>query len=330
MAAFMLASRNAFAAPPASPATLPDDPFASYREQFKLGMERYRAGALAEAIGFWEPIYRELGDSKGYRLAFDLGVAYQQLGDATHAAERLQAFLTEVEARRSRGNTLESIVEREEVDARARVETLIATKGRIHVEAVSTPRSARLDASEPRLAGFVAWVTPGEHHVTFAVGTPEQETKTVVVRAGELIEVAPTPPASPLPSPGPVGVYPPPATRTPVLIRREIRHPFVWPLMAVTGGVAAAMAIVAAPLEDHAWQLYDRYRVQPPDPVHQDDFRNARTSAYAAVAGAIGFAAVTAGLVTWYFLGTAERDVIITPAAAPEHGGASLAVTGRF
>src|SRR5882762_7447654 len=89
VAGFVLATRGVFAAP----AVLPDDPFAAYREQFKLGMDRYRAGALAEAIGFWEPIYRELGDEKGYRLAYDLGLAYQQLGDATHAAERLQAFL---------------------------------------------------------------------------------------------------------------------------------------------------------------------------------------------------------------------------------------------
>ena len=40
-----------------------------------------RVLSLAEAVGYWEPIYRELGDEKGYRLAYDLGVVYQELGD---------------------------------------------------------------------------------------------------------------------------------------------------------------------------------------------------------------------------------------------------------
>jgi hypothetical protein len=293
-------------------------------------MERYRAGALTEAIGFWEPIYRELGDEKGYRLAYDLGLAYQQLGDATHAAERFQSFLTEVDARRARGDSLASIVEKEEVDARARVEALIATKGRIHVEAVSTPRSARLDASEPKLAGFVAWVTPGEHTVTFGVGTPEQEVKTVVVHAGELVDVAPTAHAPSRAEEGTVGMGSPGVSPAQGPTRRESHHPFRWPLMAISGGVAVALGIAAVPLEDRAWTLHDRYQFQPPVQAHQDDFTNARTLAYAAVAGAIGFAAVTAGLATWYFLGTSERDVIVTPAVAPEHGGGSIGVTGRF
>ena len=65
-----------------------------YRERFKQGMDRYKAGAPAEAIGYWEPIYRELGEQKGYRLAYNLGVAYAELGDATRAAERLESFLS--------------------------------------------------------------------------------------------------------------------------------------------------------------------------------------------------------------------------------------------
>jgi len=80
-----------------------DDALAEYRERFKQGMDRYNQGAAAEAIGYWQPIYRELGEQKGYRLAYNLGVAYAELGDATKAAEHLQAFVTEVDARRARG-----------------------------------------------------------------------------------------------------------------------------------------------------------------------------------------------------------------------------------
>src|SRR5215472_11406389 len=108
------------AASPSSAVTeMPDDPLAAYREQFKLGMDRYKTGALAEAIGYWEPIYRDLGEQTGYRLAFNLGIAYAELGDATRAAEHLQAFLSEVDARRGRGEPLAEIVEREATEAHA-------------------------------------------------------------------------------------------------------------------------------------------------------------------------------------------------------------------
>jgi hypothetical protein len=322
-----LTTCSAQAAPPPSPALeTPDDPLAAYREQFKLGMDRYKAGALGEAVGYWEPIYRELGEHTGYRLAYDLGVAYQHLGDPAHAADRLEAFLTEVDTRRARGEALPPIVEKEESDARSRVATLLATKGRIRIEAGITPRSVRVDDDEPRLAGFVAWVTPGDHSVTFAAGTPDQETRTVHVNAGEIVQIAPSLP----PTSAPLAVSPPPL-RGPFITRRETHHPFAWPLLAIGGGLAVVSTVAAVPLEGHAQDLFDRYHGEAPIPQSdRDNFANARTLAYAAVAGAIGFAALSVGLASWYFLETSDRDIIITPVMGPEREGTSLRMIGRF
>jgi hypothetical protein len=306
------------------------DPLAAYRERFKRGMERYQAGALAEAIAYWEPVYRELGEQRGYRLAYNLGVAYQELGDATHAAEHLQSFLDEVEVLRGRGEDLPPIVEKETGNARARVARLVATSGRIHIEATSAPRTARVDASEPRLAGFVAWVAPGDHTVTFAEGTPDAESRSVEVRAGELIDIAPNNP-SPHPPPAPVvvNVLPPPAPQ--IATHRETFHPFPWPLIAVSGGVALAAGIAAVPLYLYEGNLYTRYSGESPRPAaHSQTYSNVRTLAYTDVGGAIGFALVTTVLATWYFVGTSEREVRVTPAVGPEPGGASLGVAGRF
>lgn len=154
----------------APPAAASEDPLEQYRERFKLGMDRFKAGAFSEAIGYWEPIYRELGEQKGYRLAYNLGVTYAELGDVTRAADRLQSFIAEADARRARGQAVAPIVEKEEADARARIDAFVAARARIHVEAGVPARAAQVDASEPRLAGFVAWVTPGQHTVTFAPG----------------------------------------------------------------------------------------------------------------------------------------------------------------
>jgi hypothetical protein len=318
VASLALAAGTAQATPP--PATSMDDPMEQYRERFKQGMDRYKAGAPAEAIGFWEPIYRELGEQKGYRLAYNLGVAYEELGDATRAAEKLESFLAEVDVRRGRGESLASIVTKEEFDARDRVAELNTTKGRIHVEAGTPPRAAQVDASEPRLAGFVAWVTPGEHAVTFAPGTPDQETRSITVHAGELLEVAPSPPSPPpvtnaAPPASPTTPPPPPAT--PPVVRHETEHPFSPALVAVGGVLAVGAGVAAVPLATSAWN--DRNTARVGESSGQT-FYAARTAYYATMGSAIGLAAVTASLAAWYFLGASTRDVVITPAG----------VAGRF
>jgi hypothetical protein len=316
-----LTAVDAAALPPAPTST--DDPMEQFRERFKQGMDRYKAGAPAEATGYWEPIYRELGEQRGYRLAYNLGVAYAELGDATRAAERLKSFLSEVDARRTRGETLATIVTKEEADAQQRIAGLVASKGRIHVEAGSPPRAAQVDAGEPRLAGFVAWVSPGEHVVTFAPGSAEQETRTLSVQAGEIVDVAPTTAVTPAaPAPPTLAPPPPPSplSASPVT-RRQTDHPFSPALVIAAGAITLGAGIAAIPLHQHAASLHDQYA---PDPARTASdaqaFYDARTLAYVTTGTAIGLAAVTAGLAAWYFLGTSTREVVVTP------GG----IAGRF
>lgn len=302
-----------------------DDALSDYRERFKQGMDRYQAGAFAEAIGYWEPIYRELGEQKGYRLSFNIGVAYQELGDATHAAEHLQSFLSQVDARRARGETVPAIVQKEEQDARDRIAALTASKGRIRVDPGSPARPVRVDAMEPRLSAFVAWVNPGQHTVTFAPGTADAQEKTVEVHAGEQVEVAPPPPAAtappsasaPAPAPAPVQAPPPP----PPITRTETQHPFTPVLVYVAGGLTVAAGIASIPLENRAWSLHDQYAAENPIPASdRSSFDGARTLAYGAIGATIGLGVITAALATWYFVGTSHREVVVGP------GG----VAGRF
>jgi hypothetical protein len=333
----LLASADASAAPPqpaSGGAAAQDDPLAQYRERFKLGMDAYKAGAVAEAVGYWEPIYRDLGEQKGYRLAYNLGLAYAELGEATHAAERLQSFLSEVGARRAHGDAVAPIVQREEGDARARLDALMATKGRIRVDAGDPPRAVQIDASEARLAGFVAWVAPGRHRVTFSPGTQEVETKTIDVQAGSLVEVSPSPPASAsmasVPamastSPSTMPSAPAPPLPPPAYLRRQTERPFSPMLVALSGGLTLAASIAAVPLESHAWTLHDRYVAEQQSNLtiaasDRQSFETARTWAYATVGTAVGLGVVTAALAAWYFLGTSTREVTITPAG----------VAGRF
>lgn len=324
VAGVALATPLARAAPPPSVA---DDPLSDYRERFKQGMDRYKAGAFTEAIGYWEPIYRELGEQKGYRLAFNIGVAYQELGDATHAAEHLQSFLAQVDARRGRGETIPPIVQKEEQDARDRVAALTASKGRIRVDPGSPPRPMQVDAMEPHVSTFVAWVNPGQHTVTFAPGTPDAQEKTIEVHAGDLVDVAAPPPPAPTapspatPAPG-VATTPAPAPPpSPPVTRVETEHPFSPVLVYVAGGLTVAAGIASIPLDGHAWSLHDQYTAENPIPAgDRSSFDSARTLAYAAIGTTIGLGVVTAALATWYFAGTSHHEVVVTP------GG----IAGRF
>ncbi len=101
-----------------------DDPMAPYRDRFQTGMERYKAGNIASAVDWWEPIYEEVGPDKGYRVAFDLARAYDKLGNTTLAAARYRAFIHVVDTRRARGDAIEPVVAKEETEAHARLTEL--------------------------------------------------------------------------------------------------------------------------------------------------------------------------------------------------------------
>jgi hypothetical protein len=333
VAAAALASANALAEPRPP---MPDDPLTPFRNRFKLGMDRYKAGAMAEAIGYWEPVYRELGPQTGYRLAFDLGVAYAEIGDITRAADRLQAFLDEAAARRTRNESIEPIVAKEELDARTRIASYTSTRGRIRVEAGPAPLAVQVDADEPRLAGFVAWVTPGVHAVTFAPGSASAERRAVEAHAGELTAIAPSPPPGPAPPPPesprptPPVVWEPPRSASTVIVR-----PFAPPVLYVGGALTVAATVTAIVLESEAASLRENYTAEQQllGTIPQDDrarFATTRTWAYASVGGAVGFGAVTAGLAAWYFLGASRGESAVAPVVDVDRNGASIWLTGRF
>jgi hypothetical protein len=338
-ACIAFAAAGTHAAPP--PGASAEDPLSEYREKFKQGMERYRVGALSEAIGYWEPIYQQLGVHQGYRLSYNLGVAYAELGDQTRAAERLDSFLSEVDARREEGTPLGATVAKEETDARQRMADLIATKGRIRIRPSSPPVTAQVDGGEPRVGGFVAWVTPGQHTVTFGAGTPGAETKTVEAVAGERMDVEPSIVAPPPPTARPSNPISIPAVPIATLkpqapLDHATRRPFspVWVL--VTGGIAVAVAAAAIPLEDHADSLRNQLVGQEfasTGSISSSDrqrFDTARAWAYAAAGSAIGLGTATAGLATWYLLGRSRYPARVEPTIAREGGAAVVGVRTTF
>jgi hypothetical protein len=287
---------GARAASPGSSEAAVADPLNPYRERFKLGMERYKAGAIADAVAAWEPIYRDIGPAAGYRLAYNLGVAYAELGDATHATDRLRSFLDEVDARRTRGERLETRVTTEESDARTRIAGLVPTTKQPLVDTEHPPHPA------------------------------------------DTVEVGPQPgPAAPAPAPA-AGVDSAPAfvpMPVPSAVREAPARPFSPTLLYASGGLALAAAAGAIALEVNANALRSRFvgeRVATGtiSPQDRDTFGTARTWSYAALGGAIGCGAVTAGLVTWYLLGASRRETPVTATVDAARTGGAVGLSARF
>jgi hypothetical protein len=297
-----------------------DDGLAESRERFKQGMQLYEQGAPGEAIAVWEPIYRELGEHRAYRLAYDLGLAYAALDDDLHSADRLQAFLNEVDSRRSRGEAIGAAVTKEESDARTRLARLASILGRVQGASSRPGVLLRVDAGDPHPAGAIVWVTPGPHTVTFDPETRDAQTVPIDVAVGALVElVPPSPPTKAEASPPPTQPAPGPAAESAPLPEAatppggEAPAPVPPVLIAITGGVTVAAGVAAVALEIHANALRNHdiaEQARSPDgtisAADRASFATARDWAYVAVGSAVGFGVLTGGLAVWYFVGRAN------------------------
>ncbi len=305
-----------------------DDPLASYRDRFRLGMDRYRAGAMAEAIRVWGAITDEIGPQRGYRLSFNLGRAYDTNGEATRAAERYRAFLDEAEARRAAGEPLEPMVERETNDASERIAALNESHGRIEIKAGPNAVLAQVDATDPRLGAFTAYVAPGKHVVTFSPGTRNEERVEVTVALGELVVTQPT-------APPPAWVDAGPIDTLPIVTHHQKKYPFS-PVVLYVGAAVTAVSIAAPILAyGHAYSLYDTYYSPSSTLAARNSaaaaYNGGATSlAYGMLAVPIALGAVTGGLTIWYFAGAKNREVGVGIAPVMLPGGGAATVTGRF
>jgi hypothetical protein len=310
----------------ATTARADDDALAPYRDRFRIGMEKYKAGGVAEAIRVWSAIYDEIGPKRGYRLAFDLARAYDSNGEATRAAERYRSFLDEVTARRGAGEPLEALVEHEAQDAEDRVVALNLEHGRIEVDAAPSTTLAQVDDTDPRLGTFTAYVAPGRHVVTFNAGRVDAEKLEVTVAAGELVVAHARAPATPVPEPTPA----PAPKRT----QRETKRPFSS-VVLYAGAAATAVSVVAPALAyGHASSLANTYNASGAGTATKaaafSEYPGARTLAYAMLAVPVTLGVVTGGLTTWYFAGGQEREVTVSLEVGPLVGGAGGVLVGSF
>lgn len=296
-----------------------EDPVtAARRERFRSGMEKYAAGSYGDAIVVWEAIYRELGEAAGYKLAFNLGRAYDKFGDSTRAAERYEVFVRRVEQERVSGEPPAPEIEHWESEAKERLAELAKTKGRIRIAAGERPTAVRIDSGEPRIGAFVAYVAPGRHTVTFGAGKDAPRAE-IEVAEGAIVDLSPpppAPPAAPEEPAQPAAVVAAPAPRAAPRYDTRTVRPFSP--VVLYAGAGATLAAIVVPALGYASALaikedYDAANER--GDAHAagvaSEYESARGAAYATLAIPIALGVVTAGLATWFFVGTKETRVTI-------------------
>ncbi|MEO7111738.1 MAG: hypothetical protein ABI183_14955 [Polyangiaceae bacterium] len=314
-----------------------------YRERFKAGLEHYRAGEYDAAITTWGAIYKALGAARGYRIAFDLARAYEANRDLSHAAEFYLAFVDQVGVRRESGDAITPFVGGEESGAIARLRELDAKQGHIVVDAGAQPVDVKIDNADPRPAGFVAYVEPGSHTITLSPGTPASTTRRIEVAAGGVFEIAPssmTPATSALaPSLAPLA----PEAAFPIrkvsneIITRHTEHPISPWIVGVTGGAALVSIIVpaAAYVSATSFQASNHLSAVENDPRNatvQSSYDKRVNTFYGTLAIPIVLGVATGALMTWYFAGAKDHEVVetggVTASASPH--GVSVGFTQKF
>src|SRR5437763_15115372 len=102
-----------------------------YRAAFEQGLEAYEHGDYAGAAQRWERLLESIGQERGYKVCYNLGLAYQKLGDPTRAIERLETFAE----RAAKEPTRDDDAEQRRQDALERVKALKSQHGALRVAA---------------------------------------------------------------------------------------------------------------------------------------------------------------------------------------------------
>lgn len=281
----------------------------------KSGLEQYAQGNFVTAIATWESLLATIGEQRGYKVLYNLGLAYQQIGDVTHAIERYRAFMRQVADRPYADADLIARAE----DAGKRVSDLESTHGSVLVKPPARGAAVltRVGTAEPRAAGYVVWLAPGTHTVEVFVGTAHAKMVRVEVVRGAQVEVDTTPPEEPHP------VVPP----------REVVQPAPEPssarttwLLVGTGATVVSLALpltlygVASGKRDDAEALGEGHSGYAEAKSSYDSAKTAYAISYA-LPVALG---ITTAIV--YFAWRTDKDKPVNAAIGPS----GAFVYGRF
>jgi tetratricopeptide (TPR) repeat protein len=275
--------------------------------------DRFREGDYPGAAKLYEQLLELLGEQRGWRVQFNLGVTYQQMGDPTRAIERFEAFarLSADEA-----STDKSIAERR-AEAQQRIADLQSKHGALRVDVGGRVILVKVGTAKSRPAGFTVYLAPGVHRVEIDSGTAKARQISVTLKAGAtvVLEAEPTvastpPPDKPAPPPPPEeGAFP------------SALFGVAMALTIASVAIPVGLGLRAASLRDDAAALGTDH---PDYPTALEDFEDMRTGYYASYAVPGAFALASLIILVVYAASGDDEAGPVDVSLGPDGANASL------
>ncbi len=261
--------------------------------RFERGLTLFEEGKHLAAAAVWEALLADLGSDRGWKLNYNLGLAYWSAKRPTLAVERFEAFVRRVAAEAA---ALPEELEQRREDAAAKIGVIKAEHGALVLPAAGGV-TVSIDGASARPAGYTAYVTPGVHQITLTNASGQEREIAVEVLAGrqQIVDTR-----EPEPVPPPLPVAPAPAPVIPPTPRSEEPPTFPWIPVGIGAGLTAAGFILPALMFQRA-----RTKFQDADALGaghsgyadaRDDYASARTAYQVSYALPAGLGAITAGI----------------------------------
>jgi tetratricopeptide (TPR) repeat protein len=293
---------------PDPPASSPEAPADDTNARFAEGLALFESGKHDEAAASWEQLLRDIGPARGWKLNYNLGLAYYAADRATLAVERFEAFVQRVAAETA---ALNEALEQRREDAAAKLGAIRASHGAVLLP--PAPKvTVSVDDQPSRPVGFTAYLLPGRHRVLVIGAEGHQRVSSLEVLAGRQQTIDTRDP-----KPAPVSVPMPPPVVRPALPSSEEPPGFPTIVVAIGVGLTAAGFILPAVMygraSDARTTADDLGAGHSGYPAAVDDFESARRTYRLswALPGVIG--AITAGIAVYGVI----RVTTAEPGASP-------------
>jgi hypothetical protein len=293
---------------------------------FDRGLAHYDAHEYSAAAESWEALLATSGEEKAWSVRYNLGLAYEAMGDDVRAVISYDAFVRRVG---ELPGVVPSGIEERRQDAVDRSARLKQGLGAIHVTTHSTESfTVRVDGGDATHLPLSTFVSPGGHSLDAGEGGRARHVSFEVAAGASIdLDVAPLDPPAPPPKPPAYVPFKPPSPPTHV----EAEH---FPTALVLVGVGATALSFFVPMgfgiaaSDKRAEAEDLGRGNSRYESAVADFESARTIYYATyvVPAVLGAATIA---VTIVGAARAGHEKVVV-GVGPRAGGASMHLGAEF
>jgi hypothetical protein len=291
----------------------------------QAGADQFADGHYRDAAATWEKSLSLLGEGRGWKLHYNLGLAYGELHDATRAAAHHSAFIERVAQETAR---LSASLEERREDAAAKLAAIKEDNGAVVLPTQPNAVSVTIDEGEARPVGFTAYLSAGEHRLSLSAADGAARATRVAVSAGQSVRIDTALKATPTVESKPAPAVAPPDAPEPVASEERS-----FPTVVVLIGVGLTAASFALPgvmwgkAADRFQEAEDLGKGHTGYPDKVEEYDEATTAYYASYALPAALGAITLGVAVYGIIHVSGES---SESVSLRVGPGALSLDGHF